>query len=125
MKEKGRFFTREAFFRTYPFFRIKVSPRANAYLINKLVALEGTKLLMDLSFEEDFLDFLSMLKEKGPISDAEDTEASYVHLLDMDRDFLDFLRLSLGIRKLFMEEALRLKNRVDEEIKRFLWKIKS
>lgn len=42
-----------------------------------------------------------------------------VHRLPLDRDFLDYLRLFAGIKKLGLEEALLLKRLADEALARF------
>jgi hypothetical protein len=44
---------------------------------------------------------------------------SYTHLLDLDRDFLDFLRLSARITKTSREDALALKKLVDGKLEEF------
>ena len=42
-----------------------------------------------------------------------------VHLLGLDPDFAGFVRLSLGVKKMPLDEALRLKGRVDRMLDTF------
>jgi hypothetical protein len=114
----GRF-TREYFLETYPFFNTKALPRANAYLVNRLVHSDNLHLLRSSPFKDAFEQFSltlpSLLAAKCSVGEGEFP----VHRLDLDRDFLDFLRQSLGISKSSPEQALRLKHRVDEQCERF------
>jgi hypothetical protein len=43
----------------------------------------------------------------------------HTHLLDLDRDFLDLLRLSARITRTTKEDALALKKLVDRELEEF------
>jgi hypothetical protein len=117
--EKPGRFTREYFLETYPFFSTKALPRANAYLVNRLVHRDNVHLLRSRPFKDAFEQFSlilpSLLAGKCSVGEGEFP----VHRLDLDRDFLDFLRQSLGISKLNLEQALRLKQRVDEQCERF------
>jgi hypothetical protein len=48
-------------------------------------------------------------KEKG----------EYIHQLELDKDFLDFLRLTLKRSKMEPGQAERLKKMIDEDLERF------
>ena len=117
--EKKERLAREYFLETYPFFSTEALPRANAYLVHRLVHSDNVHLLRSRPFKDAFEAFSvtlsSSLAGERPVGEGE----SPVHRLDLDRDFLDFLRRSLGISKTSLEQALRLKHRVDEQCERF------
>jgi hypothetical protein len=46
-------------------------------------------------------------------------EAPYTHLLGFDNQFLDYLRLSVGISRINQEEGFRLKDFVDSALLEF------
>lgn len=58
---------------------------------------------------------------RTPVSSPEEEfeRERAVHRLPLDRDFLDFLRLSVGITRISKEDALRLKAMADEDLERF------
>jgi hypothetical protein len=43
----------------------------------------------------------------------------YVHQLPLERDFLDYLRLALGVRRMYEEHALAVKGKILERIEEF------
>jgi hypothetical protein len=112
-------FTRERFRKTYPFFNTGALPRANAYLINRLIRNGSMHVLRSRRFAHAFGRFSAALSahlaRECPAGQGEFP----VHRLDMDRNFLDYLRLSLGISKTSPGRAVHLKHRVDEECDRF------
>ena len=118
-KEDNGSFTIDSFSQAYPFFTTRISPRANVYLINKLVSEEKIHLLKSDSFRTEFEGFAARISEQFNHKSHEPSDCPYVHLLDLDQDFLVFLRLSAGIVKINKEDALALKEIVDEELKRF------
>ena len=125
-KEGGRRFSRESFFRAYPFFATACaggserafSSRANAYLITRLVGADNLDILRSRSWVSRFCRFEKDLKAHlGRISgDGSGDSDPYVHLLDIDRDFADYLRLNARIQRIKMADAERLKEIVDEEL---------
>ena len=118
-KEKYGRFTSDTFFQAYPFFTTKISPKANVYLVNRLVSEEKTHLLKNDSFRQEFEGFRLHLLEHINYKSHEPVDCPHVHLLDLDQDFLVFLRLSVGILKINKKDALALKEMVDEELRRF------
>jgi hypothetical protein len=121
--EDKRTFTRESFSRSYPFFSSKVLPRANAYLINRLVFKDNIHILKDESFKFKFERFTGLLSGRINNNFPDAFDAPYVHLLDLEPDFSDLLRLSARIPKIQIEDAVTLKEIVDEELERFKGKI--
>jgi hypothetical protein len=118
-KESGLPFTRESFFRAYPFFSTRLNPRANAYLLEKLVDHKSVDILMTELFREQFERFSRRLSGKLKKSSSLFSGACYTHRLELEPRFLDFLRLSAGISRIEMEDALRLKEKVDREVMKF------
>lgn len=116
-EEQDSIHTRKLFFRTYPFFSTTLSPRANAYLINRLVEWDGHRLLKNPLFRIEFerlSGHISLLLrgEKGCQADG----GSPVHFLGLDPEFLDLLRLSGRTLKATREQAVLLKKTVDRHL---------
>jgi hypothetical protein len=108
-----------AFLESYPFFSTRVSPKGNAYLINRLIRGKAIFLLRSGEFKKEFEKFSRHMgdhikKECSPSGDGHP-----VHRLDVDRHFLDFLRLSVAINRLHRQDALHIKFIVDREIDLF------
>jgi hypothetical protein len=121
--ENHRAFRRESFFQSYPFFSTNTSPRPNAYLINWLVDREGTHILKSQTFRSKF-EMLSMHISKTLCQAAQQDNSPqpldcHTHLLDLDRDFLNLLRLSARIAKTTEQNALALKDLVDRALEEF------
>ena len=123
--EEPRRFNCEYFLETYPFFNTKALPRANAYLINRLVHKDNIHLLRSSRFKDDFEQFSARLPARLTRECPAGEGDFPVHRLDLDRDFLNFLRQSLGIWKTSLEQAVRLKHRVDEQCERFEHRLRS
>jgi len=110
---------RDRFFQEYPFFITSLSPRAGAYLINSLVDRDRVHLLKDPRFRETFEGLFVRVSDSYGAGTRKGTQGPPVHRMDMDRDFLDFLRLGLCISKIRPHDAMALKDRVDEFLEDF------
>lgn len=117
--ENNRILTRGSFFKSYPFFSTSILPRANAYLINWLIKKKGTNLLKRKRFGKEFERFTRRLSHEIVDECSFRSEDPYIHRLDLDGDFKDFLRLSTPMHKLNKEKALLLKEKVDSELEKF------
>lgn len=106
-------------FETYSFFKTTLSPRANAYLLRVLVASSNPELLIRERFRGRFEELSRRLSRELPLKALGSSSAPYVHLLPMDADFLDFLRLGCRISKVNEEGAASLKEVVDHELAQF------
>lgn len=120
LNEKGLSFSRESFFQTYTFFATALNPRANAYLLKNLIGSKNADQLKTRPFRERFESFSAHLQIRLIKTPLSRHQGPYTHLLELDRDFLDFLRLSAGISKIDRTQALRLKGIVDQACQRFL-----
>jgi hypothetical protein len=118
-KEDGKVFTKESFFRAYPFFSTRLNPRANAYLLYQLVDKNRVDMLKTESFRERFERFSMWLSGQLKHVSSPMSGAQYTNRLGLDPRFLDFLRLSAGISRIEQEDALRLKDRVARAVKEF------
>lgn len=118
-EEGGRRFTRDSFFQSYPFFRTELLPKAGSYLIRRLVARENVNKLKDRSFGSEFQDLVGRISRRLSQELPDGSDGPHVHLLDIDRDFADFLRLSTEMKRVKMEDAVRLKEITDEELQLF------
>ena len=121
--ENHRTFTKESFFQSYPFFSTNNPPKPNAYMIKWLVNREGTHILKSHTFKSEF-EMFSRRISKALCQAAQQNNPPrppgfHTHLLDLDRDFLDLLRLSARITKTTKQDALTLKNLVDKALEEF------
>jgi len=117
--ESSVVFTRESFTDAYPVFSSRIMPRAGAYLLNRIVGRDKVHLLKSQAFKNEFEDFfhklsLSLKKQLLP-----QKQGLFVHLLDMDRDFLDLLRLAIPVSRITLQHAISIKARVDESVEAF------
>ena len=119
MAEKGRDPDGDSILKTYPFFETTLSPRANAYLLRTLMDSENLDLLRNAPFRGRFEELSHRLSKQLSLKVLGSSTAPYVHLLPMDSDFLDFVRLSGHILKADEEEAASLKEFVDHELADF------
>jgi len=123
-EETDRILTKESFFQRYPFFLTSLSPRANAYLISRLIREENIQILRSQPFRSKFEGFSGLISQRLSRILPNGSEGPYVHLLDFDQDFLDLLRLSARISRIKREDAVILKNSVDEETEKFQDRLK-
>jgi hypothetical protein len=67
------------------------------------------------------------LSRSPELRSAQGQPKSYVHLLPLDRELSDFLRLTLGITQANVETALAIKEEVEARLERFtresLWRL--
>lgn len=119
-REQKRTFSRESFLDAYPFFTTKIFPRANAYLINRLVSKDNLHILKDESFRSAFERFTDGIGSPLLRELHKSQEGPYVHQLRLDGEFLDFIRLKTRTSRMSKENALMLKEMVDEELGGFL-----
>lgn len=104
----------KAFLAAFPFFSTGMNPRGNAYLLRRIIARKGAGPLREASFPERFEEFSREVSEEARKAAGPPREdAPYTHRLVMDRSFLDFLRLSAGLRRIHQEQAEDMKRRVD------------
>lgn len=104
------------FLRRYPFFSTAISPRGHAYLINRLVRNKGLRLLRSEAFGRSLEGLSRRILDRIGAQWPPAGTGHPVHRLDLDRDFLDFLRLSAHIKRIYRQEALRVKEMVDHEL---------
>jgi hypothetical protein len=121
--ENYKTFDKESFFRSYPLFSTKTPARANAYLVKWLAEREGTHILKSHSFKSKFEVFSMRLSKTLCQATKKDNSPHslnyHTHLLDLDSDFLNLLRLSARITKTTRRNALALKGVVDKALEEF------
>jgi hypothetical protein len=96
-----------------------LNPRANAYLLTRIVKRDNIHLLKTESFCSRFEAFSLALSERVRETSACGARDPYTHRLELDRSFLNFLRLSADISTIDHERARNLKVVVDAAIQRF------
>jgi hypothetical protein len=112
--EAYRRYERGIFLEEYPFFELIKTPRAHAYIAKRLISENNVHLLKEPNFKETFLRCSTSLSSR--LKQAVGENDVPVHRLSLDRDFLDFLRLSANIKKIIPGDAVRLKALADEEL---------
>jgi hypothetical protein len=99
--------------RSYPVLASRLPPRGWAYPLERLCALTGTSVLRKAEtggiLEEHLRGLLEPVLRVSP-------NAPHTHRLPMERGFLDFLRLTAGVRRLTPEDARALKTRLDRRL---------
>lgn len=117
--ESPAVFTRESFRDVYPVFSSRILPRAAAYLINRIVGTDKVHLLKSEAFKKEFEDFFHELSVSLKKQLLPQQQGLFVHLLDMDHDFLDFLRLAIPVSRITLQHAISIKENVDERVEAF------
>jgi hypothetical protein len=115
-------FSGETFLKAYPFFRTPLPPRGHAYLLDRLVDEKNLHWLSSEHFKDAFEGLSSHLQTLFPaqkFGTPESQPRSYVHLLPLDRNLSDFLRLTLRVTQASLEDALAVKEKVDASIEMF------
>lgn len=111
--------------KAFPLLASHLSPRAWAYPVRHLASIIGRDLFCDPrlieAIEPGLAGLVDGVLREGPFWDVPGTHP--VHLLQMDRSFLDFLRLSAGIRRIEPERAGMLKELVHDSLERLARKI--
>lgn len=111
--------TRDSFVTEYPFFNAALAPKGNAYLLRRLLASGGIQWLKEGEFRSAFEAFSKEIADSlRPISGAVANGAPS-HLLNLEQDFSDFLRIHLRIARIELQEALLIKREVDDRIDSF------
>jgi hypothetical protein len=121
--EKERSLPGDSILETYPFFETTLAPRANAYPLRALIHSENLDLLKSPRFRDGFEELSHSLSKQLSSQVLSGSAAPYVHLLPMDPDFLDFVRLSGHIVRASEEEGTSLKAFVDHELAVFRYGI--
>lgn len=111
---------RDPFFERYPFFRTRLNPRANAYLLSQVMRDHHLPLLRTESFRIGFESLSERLCHRLRSEARKRPQTSFTHLLGLDTDFSDFLRLAGGLSKITREGALVFKGVVDEAAEQFV-----
>jgi hypothetical protein len=119
MAEKETHLRGDSILELYSFFKIPLSPRANAYLLRVLINSETLDLLKNPRFMGRFEEFSNRLSKDLSLQVPSSSAAPYVHSLSMETDFLDFLRLAARIKRAGDQEAASLKEFTDHALAQF------
>lgn len=118
-RETEKNLDRSRFLQLYPFFNCTIPPKGNAYLLTYVANERGCEVLKKRGIEKSFRLFskklISGIKERfdrggGP---------EYVHKMDMDILFTDFVRISLQIKKSEYSTIEKIMEYTDEQLKLF------
>jgi hypothetical protein len=117
--ETGRDLPADSILETYVFFKTDLQARAAAYLLNALIDGERLHLLRSSRFKVKFEEFARHLSAQLSLQICSGSSAPHVHLLPMDAEFLNFLRLSAHVTRASQEGAEALKDFTDRELAGF------
>jgi hypothetical protein len=117
--EQGRVIHRNSFFSEYCLLSTKLPSRGVAYLINQLDITDRIDCFKTASFKTVFEEFAINLSKRLNAEYGSSNDGEYLHMLGIEPEFSDFLRISAGIRKIRAENTDRLKGLVDEAIESF------
>ena len=110
---------RETFFRRYPVLVSPQDPRPIKYMMECIVDNLGVDILRSEQFSLMFQDFF-----KNTVQELSDLAlrggATFTHQLGMGEAFQDMLRLAVGIKRIDRDQALRLKEKVDQDLANFV-----
>ena len=113
-EEDGNVLKRDTFRSVYPFFSTSLEPAGHAYLLDRLLDGQGPGILKLESFRCLFEEKAAFITDKLKRRRICREGAPFTHRLDMDSDFLRFLRLTVGIRRVEFEEARHMKEMTDD-----------
>jgi hypothetical protein len=116
----GPWLSHDHFFERYPFFRTTLNPFGHAYLLSRiLLADKEGGFTPSESFRSCF-ERLSgdLVRTLGDMPGCHG-QIVYAHRLPLDRAFLDFLRLTCGIKRVSQSAAICMKAMVDRKIEGF------
>jgi hypothetical protein len=115
----GKVFDQDSFFDKFPFLTTCFNPKAHSYIVSRMVGIQGSGILTKRTVREKFERFVPSLLKKLRSVRSFNPQDPYVHKLDLDRGFLDFLRLSVGVSRISEKKAGSLKTVTDGAIKEF------
>lgn len=97
-----------------PFFRTALPPRVHGYFLKRALDHAGTAPLKRKDFSARFEDFARSAADRVRAAlDPGDEAGPFTHRLPLDRQFLDFVRLSAGGKRMGLEKALAIKKSLD------------
>ena len=114
-----RAISKDGFIRDYPFFETSLNSRGNAYLLYRMIEIRSTAILKSASFLHRFEKFSQSMAGFLRRFLRSTKGSTYTHLLNLDRHFLDFLRLTVGISRVEEANARKLQEILDHEIQNF------
>ncbi len=117
--ENGGSLRGDSILETYAFFKTALPARANAYLLRAVLDSDPPALLKSARFRSRFEEFSHRLSKQISLEALSSSTDPFVHLLPLEADFLDFLRLSAHVVRAGEEEAASLKEITDHELARF------
>ncbi len=114
---------RTSSFRDHPLLGGFGDPRSHAYLLTRVVLQDRIHWLQSRTFAQAFHTFSDrIMTELRRLTTSDD--APHTHLLGLDPQFLDFLRLGLGVKKIHEETAQVLKEETDHFLDGFIHLLK-
>jgi len=123
LEKGGQKIHRISFFQDHPLLNGFVDPRSHAYLLTRIVLQDRIHWLESRTFARAFQDFSDRIVA-GFRGLTTSDDAPHTHLLGLDPQFLDFLRLGLDVKKIHEETAKVLKEETDHSLGGFIHLLK-
>jgi len=112
-------YTKQGFLDTYPFFSTELSPKGYSYLLTSIVSEAGTSILKKKKFKEEFESFTGKLLLEIHERYYRGEGSVFVHKMNIDVLFSDFLRIALKIKKSEYTTVEKIKQFTDNRLKLF------
>lgn len=114
--ESGKYYSGNQFIKCYPFFNTELLPKGHSFLVNYIIEIKGVNLLKNVLFRTKYEDFSRGLVEQINRVFEPSNVDTFVHKLDIGREFSDFLRLVMSVKKATETEAGKLEDFVVEKL---------
>ena len=97
--DNGKYYSKKQFLRRYPFFNTRLLPKGHSCPVNYIIREKGVDLLANIDFKKKYENFSKMIQEKISLNFKLPHGGIFVHKLGINREFSDYIRLTLGIGK--------------------------
>jgi hypothetical protein len=94
-----KYYSKKQFLNRYPFFDTGLSPKGHAFPVNYIIRIKSFDLLADIEFKNKYENFQKILSGKISSKFKLPPDGIFVHKLPINREFSDYIRLTLGVRK--------------------------
>ncbi len=121
--DKKNYYNKKQFLKSYPFFDTGLSPRGHSFPLNQIIKVKGPEVFRSREFKNKYEIFSKLLEEKIKTNFALPAHGIFVHKLDIDSEFTDYLRLTLGLRKAEINLGDKLRDFIIYELDRFCKKV--
>ncbi|MFC1495297.1 hypothetical protein ACFL6W_08455 [Thermodesulfobacteriota bacterium] len=97
--DNEKYHSKKEFLKRYPFFDTGLLPRGHSFPVNHIIRTKSADLLAGIEFINKYEYFSKILSEKISSNFKMPHDGIFVHKLGINREFSDYIRLTLGVRK--------------------------